>query len=146
MDKLSENTKIQKISVIASLALSASIILIILKFTITPETVDYLSMENLRYEFFVAAIAFVFLYWCIWGIRLTVLSTAIDKKAHINPFKSIKIIIASLFPAGITPSGAGGEPVRIHLLHKNPQSSKLYYSAIFKSLTIPSCYGKMVCC
>ena len=41
------------------------------------------------------------------------------KNLNIGLWESTKIVIANLFLACITPSMAGGEPVRIHLLNKN---------------------------
>ena len=51
-----------------------------------------------------------------------VLSNAIDKNVKIGLWESTKIVIANLFLAGITPSMAGGEPVRIYLLNKDGMS------------------------
>jgi len=62
-------------------------------------------------------------YWCIWGARLKVLSNAVDSGAKIRWWESTKIVIANLFLAGITPSLAGGEPVRIYLLNKDGLST-----------------------
>ena len=58
------------------------------------------------------------IYWMLWGARLKVLSNAIDKNVNISLWESTKIVIANLFLANITPSMAGGEPVRIYLLDK----------------------------
>ncbi|GAG46438.1 unnamed protein product, partial [marine sediment metagenome] len=53
---------------------------------------------------------------------LKVLSNSMDKHVNIGLWESTKIVIANLFLACITPSMAGGEPVRIHLLNKNGMS------------------------
>ena len=55
----------------------------------------------------------------MWGARLKVLSNTIDPEVKISLWESTKIVIANLFLASITPSMAGGEPVRIHLLNKD---------------------------
>ncbi|ENO12032.1 hypothetical protein MBGDC06_00555 [Thermoplasmatales archaeon SCGC AB-539-C06] len=47
------------------------------------------------------------------------MSNAIDKNVNISLWESTKIVIANLFLANITPSMAGGEPVRIYLLNKD---------------------------
>jgi len=114
-----KKTRTIKISIIAAVVLSITFIIIILKFTIDPNTFQYLSTVKIRYEFFFAAVCFNILYWVLWGARLMVLSNAIDKNVHIGLSKSTKIVIANLFLAGITPSMAGGEPVRIYLLNKD---------------------------
>jgi hypothetical protein len=81
---------------------------------------------SLRPEFFLffgAAVLLNVLYWFIWGARLKVLSTAIDPSVKIGWWESTKIVIANQFLAGITPSVAGGEPVRIYLLNKDGLST-----------------------
>jgi hypothetical protein len=108
-----------KISVIVSIALSITIILLILLFTIDVKTFEYLSTAPLRYEFFLAAVFINIFYWFLWGARLKVLSNSIDRNVTISLWESTKIIITNLFLASITPSMAGGEPVRIHLLRKD---------------------------
>lgn len=122
MNKGEKKPRTIKISIIASLILSISFIGAILYFTIDPETLNYLTSVTIRYEFFLAAIIINVLFWVIWGARLMVLSNAIDKNIHTGLWKSTRIVITSLFLACITPSMAGGEPVRIHLLNKNGMS------------------------
>jgi len=107
---------------IIALTLSIAIIIIILYFTIDTSTLNKLSSINIKYEFFVIAIFLNILYWILWGARIKVLSNAIDKNVNIGLWESTKIVIANLFLAGITPSMAGGEPVRIHLLNKDGMS------------------------
>jgi uncharacterized protein (TIRG00374 family) len=63
-----------------------------------------------------------FLSWCFWGLRLKILANTADENVNITWWKSTKIVMANLFLAGITPSMAGGEPVRIHLLNKEGMS------------------------
>jgi glycosyltransferase 2 family protein len=111
-----------KISIFVSIALSLSIIVVILYFTIDTQTISYLSKLSFRAEFFFyfgIAMLLGVLYWVIWGARLKVLSKAVDPKVHISLWEATKIVIANQFLAGITPSSAGGEPVRIYLLNKD---------------------------
>ena len=115
-----------KISIFVSIALSISIIVVILYFTINAETIQYLSQVSFRAEFFLffgVAVLLNIVYWFIWGARLKVLSTAVDPKVHIGLWEATKIVIANQFLAGITPSAAGGEPVRIYLLNKDGLST-----------------------
>lgn len=115
-----------KISIFVSIALSLSIIVLILYFTIDAQTIQYLSEVSFRAEFFLffgAAVLLNVLYWIIWGARLKVLSNAIDPKVHISLWEATKIVIANQFLAGITPSVAGGEPVRIYLLNRDGLST-----------------------
>lgn len=119
MDFRNNKQKTVKIPIILSLVLSISIIIVILYFTMDAETFEHLSTQKIRYEFFFAAIGINIVYWFLWGVRLRILSNAIDKNVKISLLESTKIIITNLFLANITPSMAGGEPVRIYLLNKD---------------------------
>jgi len=144
---LKENKpKTMKLSIIISLVLSIAIIILILYLTIDANTLAYLSTHQIRYEFFFAAIVVNIIYWILWGVRLRILSNAIDENVNISIWESTKIIIANLFLANITPSMAGGEPVRIYLLNKNGLSvgsatasvlSERLLDAIFLLLCVP---------
>jgi uncharacterized protein (TIRG00374 family) len=115
-----------KISIIASIALSLFIIILILYFTINAQTIQYLSQMTFRVEFYLffgIAILLNVAYWVIWGARLKVLSRAIDSTVKVSLWEATKIVIANQFLAGITPSVAGGEPVRIYLLNKDGLSA-----------------------
>jgi len=113
-----DQNKNVRIPIILSLLFSISIILIILYFTIDKETITYLTDTPINYSFFLAAAAINIIYWGLWGARLKILSTSIEPSFNIGLWKSTKIVIANLFLANITPSMAGGEPVRIYLLNK----------------------------
>ena len=116
-----------KLSIIISLILSIAIIILILYLTIDANTLAYISTHQIRYEFFFAAIVVNIIYWILWGVRLRILSNAIDENVTISIWESTKIIIANLFLANITPSMAGGEPVRIYLLNKNLNNTRFFY-------------------
>lgn len=122
MSDTGKKQKRLKLSIILSIALSLSIIILILYFTVDAKTIDQLSSVHIRYEFFIAAVLLNVLFWVIWGARLMVLSNAIEKSVHVGLWESTKIVIANMFLAGITPSMAGGEPVRIYLLNKDGKS------------------------
>ncbi len=111
-----------KLSIIVSLTLSIAIIIAILYFTIDADTVEKLKTVKIRYEFFILAALLNILYWILWAARLKVLANAIDPDVKITLWDSTKIVITNLFLAGITPSMAGGEPVRIYLLNKKGMS------------------------
>ena len=119
MEEKGKKQRTMKIPIILSLTLSLLIILLILYFTFNEKTINQLTSTPIKYEFFAVAIGLNILYWFLWGLRLKVLSNAIDKNINIGLWESTKIVIANLFLAGITPSMAGGEPVRIHLLNKD---------------------------
>ncbi|UCH72451.1 MAG: flippase-like domain-containing protein [Thermoplasmatales archaeon] len=117
-----ENSKKTKIYVIASLVVSITFIALILKFTIEPDEIADLLQHKIRYEFFAMAIILHIFSWFLWGVRLKIMSNAVDEKLNIGLWEATKIVIANLFLACITPSMAGGEPVRIHLLTKKGMS------------------------
>ncbi|MCS7119025.1 MAG: UPF0104 family protein [Archaeoglobaceae archaeon] len=57
------------------------------------------------------------IFWLLWASRLRRISHYMGYKI---PFKySLKITFSSMFVAAITPSSAGGEPVRIKMVSKN---------------------------
>jgi len=111
-----------KLSIIVSVTLSIAIIIAILYFTIDADTVEKLKTVKIRYEFFILAALLNVLYWILWAARLKVLANAIDPDVKITLWDSTKIVITNLFLAGITPSMAGGEPIRIYLLNKKGMS------------------------
>lgn len=115
-----------KVSIFVSITLSLSIIFVIMYFTIDAKTIQYLSQVTFRPEFFLffgAAVLLNVLFWFIWGARIKVLSNVVDPNVHISLWEATKIVITNQFLAGITPSLAGGEPVRIYLLNKNGLST-----------------------
>ena len=122
MDEKEKKQRTVKLSIIASIILSIVFIFVILYFTVKPSDLEKLSQITIRYEFFIGATFLNFLSWCLWGLRLKIFSSAADENIKISWWKSTRIVMANLFLAGITPSMAGGEPVRIHLLNKNGMS------------------------
>ena len=119
MEKKGKKQKTMKIPIVVSILLSIIFILVILYFTIKPEDIEKIKTIRIQYEFFILAFIFNFISWCLWGLRLKVLSNAVEPLIKIGWWESIKIVMANLFLAGITPSMAGGEPVRIYLLNKD---------------------------
>ena len=135
-----------KLPIIISITLSVAFILVILYLTIDPAEILEIFQKELRYEFLLLAVLLNIGVWCFWGARLKILSNAIDKKVKISLAESIKIVIANLFLSSITPSMAGGEPVRIYLLNKDGMSlggstavvlGERLIDAIFMVITVP---------
>jgi uncharacterized protein (TIRG00374 family) len=105
--------------------ITISFILFFSPYKITKETLEAFSEIN---PFYLAlALVVHAVSWIIWGFRLKLMADFIGSHAVEEPGKTnhlslpqvIKIILASLFAACITPSQFGGEPVRIYLLNKN---------------------------
>jgi len=122
VDKQKKREKNLKLSIILSILLSIIFIVLILYLTVTPENIKEILEKKIRYEFFVIAGFLNFLSWCTWGLRLKLLANATGENIRVGWWESIKIIMANLFLAGITPSTAGGEPIRIYLLRKKGMS------------------------
>ena len=114
--------KTMKMQILISIIISIVIIILVLFFTVDAETLNQLANTKIKYEFFALAILLNVLYWILWGARLKVLANAIDKKVNVGLWETTKIVIANQFLAGITPSMAGGEPIRIYLLNKDGMS------------------------
>ena len=122
MNGKKKKNKTVKLPVVISITLSISIIILILFFTVDAKTLDQLTHTHIKYEFFVIAVFLNILSWILWGARMKILANAMDKNVKVSLRESTKIVIANQFLAGITPSMAGGEPVRIYLLNKNGMS------------------------
>lgn len=141
-----EKPKTIKYSIIISVILSIVFIILILYFTIDLGEIYFIFQEKIRYEFLLVAVLLNVLFWFIWGARLKVLSNAIDKNVKISIIEATKIVIANLFLSSITPSMAGGEPVRIYLLNKDGMSvgsstavvlGERLIDAVFMIVTVP---------
>ncbi|HEX17129.1 MAG TPA: flippase-like domain-containing protein, partial [Thermoplasmatales archaeon] len=106
----------RSISIITSLLLSISTIAIILFLTVDRSSIE--RLREVKIQWFILAVLLHFLSWVIWGLRISVMSGHLDREKKINLRESMEITLANLFLAAITPSMAGGEPVRIHLISK----------------------------
>jgi len=100
---------------VISLLLSFTSIVILLFFTVDTTTID--SILNIKKEAIIAAIALQLFSYIIWGLRTKVMCQSLGH--NISSLKTIEIAISSLLIAAVTPSSAGGEAMRVHLLSKN---------------------------
>ncbi|MEM1609893.1 MAG: flippase-like domain-containing protein [Thermoplasmata archaeon] len=103
------NTKMIIISVIISLV----VIAIIISGTITKET--FLYLFTLDPFLFLIAIGLHLIYWFAWAGRIKILSKSMNYS--IGYLKSLNIVMVNVLAASVTPSNAGGEPVRIKMLN-----------------------------
>ncbi|MBT8507501.1 lysylphosphatidylglycerol synthetase [Methanomicrobiaceae archaeon CYW5] len=97
-----------------SVAFSTVVLLIVLWLTIDENTIDYLQHAKLQYLIFALVLhmgAFVF-----WALRMKMMSHSLGY--HVPFLHSLNAVFANLLVAAITPSQAGGEPVRIHELYR----------------------------
>ena len=99
----------------ASILISILSIVVVLLFTVDSNTID--AIMGVKYEYIVAAAALHAISYVIWGLRTKFMCQALGY--HVDAQKAVEIVTSSTLAAAVTPSSAGGEPVRIHLLHKN---------------------------
>jgi hypothetical protein len=141
MEKDRKNRRV-KSSLLISILISLIAVGVILWFTMRNESIEELSRINPLY-FFIALCIHIS-SWFIWSTRIKILTGASGGNLA---FKDIlKIVMTSIFVAGITPSHIGGEPARIYLLNKKDMSvgdatavtlSERFMDLIFLLLMLP---------
>ncbi len=97
-----------------SLTFTTLVLIAVLYFTIDERTFEYIRRLN---PFFLA-LAFLlhFASMGIWSLRIQIMARSLG---YTVPFRHcLQLVLANLFVAAITPSQAGGEPVRIHQLYR----------------------------
>lgn len=99
----------------ASILISILSIVVVLLFTVDSSTIDVIM--GIKYEYIIAAAALHALSYVIWGMRTKFMCQSLGY--NISALKTVEIVTSSTLAAAVTPSSAGGEPLRIHLLHKN---------------------------
>jgi uncharacterized protein (TIRG00374 family) len=104
----------KKVWIYLSFALSAIILAIILLSTFNEDTFGYLSHLNIYC--LVLALLLRLVSFSLWAERIRVMSRALGY--HVPFLTCYVAVMANLLVAAITPSSAGGEPVRIHELFK----------------------------
>ncbi|MBW6517001.1 MAG: flippase-like domain-containing protein [ANME-2 cluster archaeon] len=100
---------------VISLMLSIMFLVLLTAFTVGPETLPALREMKPLYLF--TAMALHIGSYVIWGMRLKVMAWGLGH--HISIRDATEAVVSNLFAASITPSMAGGEPVRIHLLNRS---------------------------
>ncbi len=96
------------------IGLILSIITIVVIFKLTETKVTWKIIFQADWRFLLLATFLHFLFWFFWGVRLKQLTSLL--RADIPLGYALEISIASTFLAAITPSSAGGEPLRIKML------------------------------
>lgn len=100
---------------IFSLILSISILILVSVVTIGPETIPILL--KIKPELLLVAVLLHIGSYVIWGLRIKTMSDALGHRIGIQ--EATEAVVSNLFAASVTPSMAGGEPVRIHSLNRN---------------------------
>jgi len=97
-----------------SLLFSLIVLAVILFFTVDSSTFELLKQMNPYFILFALVIHLVALFF--WSLRIWFMSRGLGYRVSL--IHCINLVYANLLIAAITPSQAGGEPVRIHELYK----------------------------
>lgn len=103
-------------SILISLILSLVSIALIFVFTFDRSSLE--KLREIQIQWLMAAVLLHMSSWVVWGFRISVMSGHIDKRFKVNLREGTSIALSNLFLAAITPSMAGGEPVRIRMLSR----------------------------
>jgi hypothetical protein len=97
-----------------SISFSVIVLILVLYFTIDENTIQYLT--KLQPVYLLAALVLHIGSLCAWALRIKFMSKSLGYKV---PFlHCLNMVFANLLVAAVTPSQAGGEPVRIHELYR----------------------------
>ncbi len=113
----SEKSKTLKMAIIGVI-ISVLTIAVIMKYTETKLTLSEIERANLFY--ILLALLLQVCFWFLWALRLKMVVSYLGH--DISMKYSLETTIASMFLAAITPSSAGGEPLRIKMLKDNGMS------------------------
>ncbi|MDK2973683.1 MAG: glycosyltransferase 2 family protein [Methanofollis sp.] len=97
-----------------SLGFSSLVLVLVLYFTVDETTIEYIQRLNPWYLALALAAHVVALGF--WALRLKTMSRSLGYK--VGFFHCLNAVFANLLIAAITPSQAGGEPVRVHELYR----------------------------
>lgn len=99
---------------LVALGLSVGALVGVLLWTVEPGT--WRALATLHPGWLAAAVGVHTLSWCFWGVRIHLLARGLG--ARIGAGRATQMVVASLFPAAITPAHFGGELMRIYLLKR----------------------------
>jgi len=100
---------------ILSVSFSLIVLVLVLRFTVTAETFEYLRRLNLL--FLVLAIVFHLLAYGFWALRIRAMASSLGHRVEFG--YCLNLVMANLLAGAVTPAQAGGEPVRIHQLYRH---------------------------
>ncbi len=102
------NFKAAAIGILISVIVTA----VIFKFTETELT--WSAVKKANPIFLLLALLMQVTFWLLWALRLKMIVASLGYR--ISYFHSLEITMASMLAAAITPSSAGGEPLRVKML------------------------------
>ncbi|MDD1669309.1 MAG: flippase-like domain-containing protein [Methanomicrobiales archaeon] len=98
-----------------SVSFSLVVLALVLYFTVTERTFEYLRRLNPLY--LLLAIVFHFLAYGFWAMRIRTMASSLGHRVEFG--YCLNLVMANLLAGAITPAQAGGEPVRIHQLYRH---------------------------
>jgi uncharacterized protein (TIRG00374 family) len=96
------------------LAITISIVTIALIIKLTDVELRFEDLKRLNFGFLLIALILQFLFWVLWAFRLKLITKTLGR--DLDFFYSLEVTLSSMFFASITPSSAGGEPIRVKLV------------------------------
>ena len=100
---------------VISVSFSLVVLALVLRFTVTEQTFEYL--RRLNPLLLLLAIVFHFLAYGFWAMRIRVMAASLGHQVEFS--YCLNLVMANLLAGAITPAQAGGEPVRIHQLYRH---------------------------
>jgi uncharacterized protein (TIRG00374 family) len=97
-----------------SVGFSVIVLAIVLYFTTDENTFEYLGRLNPYFLLFALIMHFIALVF--WSLRIKQMAKSLGYNVRFN--HCLNMVFANMLVAAITPSQAGGEPVRIHELYR----------------------------
>ncbi|NYT06199.1 MAG: flippase-like domain-containing protein [Methanomicrobiales archaeon] len=98
-----------------SIGFSVVVLALVLYFTIDESTLEYLSRLDPVFLFLGLVVHMAAL--CFWGLRIQFMAGSLGYRVRFR--HCLNMVLANMLVAAITPSQAGGEPVRIHELYRS---------------------------
>ncbi len=99
----------------ALLGILISVVALALIFYFTETKVTWRAIFKAKIQFLVLALFFQFIFWLFWAVRIRYLTKHLGKEITLS--YAFEVTLASGFLAAITPSSAGGEPLRVKMLY-----------------------------
>ncbi|MDI9645335.1 MAG: UPF0104 family protein [Archaeoglobales archaeon] len=92
-----------------------SVVCMLIIFETTKSEITWSAIKNANPLYVILAVIAQFFFWIFWALRIKFI---VKNLGYFVSFKdSLRITISGMFAAAITPSSAGGEPVRAKMLN-----------------------------
>ncbi|WP_292518186.1 flippase-like domain-containing protein [Methanoculleus sp.] len=99
---------------LVSISFSVLVMAGVLYFTVDEMTVEYLSRVSPLY--LALAVLFHIVSLVFWALRIQLMSGSLGYRVRF--MHCLNLVLANMLVAAVTPSQAGGEPVRVHELYR----------------------------